>query len=73
MLAIFTGVDIYSVTLIVVAFMGGLGLGSMVGGYLSDRLTNRYRLLLFAFSELTIAAFASNKQVALLRHPLYEV
>ncbi len=58
MLAIFTGVDIYSVTLIVVAFMGGLGLGSMVGGYLSDRLTNRYRLLLFALSELTIAAFA---------------
>ncbi len=58
MLAIFTGVDIYSVTLIVVAFMGGLGLGSMVGGYLSDRLSNRYRLLLFALSELTIAAFA---------------
>lgn len=58
MLAMFSGVDIYSVTIIVAAFMGGLGFGSMVGGYISDRISGRWRILLFALSEFFIGAFA---------------
>ena len=37
-LAIFSGADVYSVTIIVAAFMGGLGIGSVTGGHLADRL-----------------------------------
>lgn len=58
MLAIFSGVDVFSVTIIIAAFMGGLGFGSMAGGYIADRISNRRRLLLFAASELAIGLFA---------------
>ena len=57
LLTLFGGADVYSVTLIVSAFMAGLGLGSMAGGHLADRLSLRGRLLAFAASELAIAAF----------------
>src|SRR5688572_5669201 len=58
MLTFFGGADIYSVTIIVSAFMGGLGFGSLAGGYLADRLDSRRRLVAFAVCELAIAAFA---------------
>src|SRR5688572_11815906 len=57
MLAIFSGADVYSATLIVTAFMGGLGVGNLAGGHLADRLSARRSLLLFAVAELVIAVF----------------
>jgi spermidine synthase len=58
LLTFFSGADVYSVTLIVAAFMGGLGFGSLAGGHLADRLSPRGRFLAFVTSELSIAAFA---------------
>ena len=57
-LTFFGGADIYAVTIIVSAFMGGLGFGSLAGGYLADRLTPRGRLVGFALCELAVAVFA---------------
>ena len=53
-----TGADSHSMTLIVAGFMVGLGLGSLAGGSLADRLDSRRRLLLFAACELAVALFA---------------
>jgi MFS family permease len=50
------GVDIESVTIIVSAFMLGLGLGSLAGGELADRHPRRL-IALFAVIELCTAAF----------------
>jgi spermidine synthase len=58
LLTFFSGADVYSVTIIVAAFMGGLGFGSLAGGHLADRLPPRGRLLAFAFAEAAISAFA---------------
>jgi predicted membrane-bound spermidine synthase len=52
------GTDAPSVALIVTIFMAGLGLGSLVGGQLADRLAPRGRLLAFAAAELAVGAFA---------------
>ena len=57
-LGIFSGVHIYSVTLIVTAFMAGLGLGSLLGGWMGDRYSRRASLGLFALCELGIGLFA---------------
>ena len=56
--ALFTifGVNVESVTVVVSAFMLGLGLGSLLGGWLSQRPAVPL-LLAFAFMELAIAAF----------------
>ena len=37
MLAVFSGADVHSATLIVTAFMGGLGVGNLAGGHCSQR------------------------------------
>jgi spermidine synthase len=58
LLAFFSGADVFSVTLIVSAFMAGLGLGSLAGGHLADRLSLRGRFRAFALAEAAIAAFA---------------
>ncbi len=58
LLAFFGGADVYSVTIIVAAFMAGLGIGSVVGGHAADRLSARGRLLGFAVAEMGIAGFA---------------
>jgi len=50
------GVDIESVTIIVSAFMLGLGLGSLAGGELADRYPHRL-IASFAVIELCTAAF----------------
>jgi predicted membrane-bound spermidine synthase len=50
------GVNIESVTVVVTAFMLGLGLGSLFGGQLSKR-TQWPLLLIFGFVELGIAAY----------------
>ncbi|MBI3050064.1 MAG: fused MFS/spermidine synthase [Acidobacteria bacterium] len=56
-LAIFSGADVYSATVIVAAFMGGLGVGHIAGGHVADRVTRRTSLLLFGGAELAIAVF----------------
>lgn len=50
------GLDILSVTVVVTAFMLGLGLGSLLGGALS-KIWPRAAIPLFAVSELGIGAF----------------
>ena len=57
-LTFFGGADVYSVTIIVSAFMGGLGFGSLAGGHLADRLDVRRCLLAFAACEIAVAVFA---------------
>jgi spermidine synthase len=59
LLTFFGGADVYSVTIIVSAFMGGLGFGSLAGGHLADRLSGRGRLFAFAACELAVALFAA--------------
>jgi predicted membrane-bound spermidine synthase len=58
MLVMFSGADVYSSTLIIAAFMAGLGLGNLTGGHLADRSSRRRNLMLFAGAELAIAAFS---------------
>lgn len=58
-LALHSGVGIYSVAVIVAAFMLGLGAGSHAGGVASARLTPAAALRAFAFIELGIAAFGA--------------
>ncbi len=57
MLAIFSGADVYSATVIVAAFMGGLGVGHMAGGHVADRVSRRGSLLLFGVAELAVGLF----------------
>jgi spermidine synthase len=56
-LVIFSGADAYSSTLIVAAFMAGLGVGYLTGGHIADRVSRATALLLFAAAEAAIAAF----------------
>ena len=58
-LALQSGVGIYSIAMIVAAFMAGLGAGSHLGGRASQRLTPRRALLTFSLVELGIAAFGA--------------
>ena len=58
-LALHTGVGIYSIAVIVASFMAGLGAGSHLGGVLSTRRTPARALRAFAFLELGIAAFGA--------------
>ncbi len=57
-LGIFSGVHIYSITMIVTAFMAGLGIGSLIGGKYADRLSHRAGILAFAVCEACIGLFA---------------
>lgn len=58
MLGLFSGADVYAATIIVSAFMLGMGVGSLVGGYLADKLKPFRCLLWFAAAELLIGLFA---------------
>ena len=58
-LALQTGVGLYSIALIVAAFMVGLGLGSHLGASASTRVPPSRALALFAACELAIAAFGA--------------
>ena len=55
LLELFFGVTMVSVTLIVGAFMAGLGLGSLIGGRLARQVKNT--LLVYGLLELGIALF----------------
>lgn len=58
-LALHSGVGLYSVAMIVALFMAGLGIGSHWGGVLSRRLDQRAALRLFGFIELGIGLFGA--------------
>ena len=51
------GADVYSTTIVVAAFMAGLGLGSLAGGHIADRLTPARNLQVFVAAELAVGAF----------------
>jgi spermidine synthase len=57
-LTLFSGADLFSVTVIVAAFMAGMGFGSLAGGSLADRLQRRGAMAGFAIAELFIGLFA---------------
>ncbi|MFP4322573.1 MAG: fused MFS/spermidine synthase [Anaerolineales bacterium] len=58
MLGLFSGSDVRSVTLITSAFLGGLGVGSLVGSVLADRLSSRGAVFVFGACNLAIGGFA---------------
>ena len=58
MLGIFAGSDTVSAALVVGAFLAGLGLGSILGAKIADRLSPRRALLGFAIAEAGVAGFA---------------
>jgi predicted membrane-bound spermidine synthase len=58
-LALTSGVGIYSIAMIVAAFMAGLGVGSHLGGSLSLRMAPQRALATFAAVELAIGAFGA--------------
>ena len=57
-ISLHAGVDLFSITTVVSAFLAGLGLGSLLGGALADRLGPRRSLLAFAASNAVIGVFA---------------
>jgi predicted membrane-bound spermidine synthase len=58
MLGIFAGSDTVSAALVVGAFLAGLGLGSILGARIADRVSPRTALLGFAACEALVAVFA---------------
>ncbi|MGG5807874.1 fused MFS/spermidine synthase [Falsiroseomonas sp. CW058] len=58
MLGIFAGSDTVSAALVVGAFLAGLGLGSIIGAKVADRLSPYQALIGFALAEAGVAAFA---------------
>ena len=56
-ISIHGGVDLFSSATVVAAFMAGLGLGSLVGGALADRLGPRRSILAFAAANVGIGLF----------------
>lgn len=58
MLGLFSGSDAVSVSIVVSAFLLGLGVGSLVASLIADRMTTKTAVKLFALCELGIAAFA---------------
>jgi spermidine synthase len=59
MLGLFGGADSISAAIVVGAFLAGLGIGSLAGGLVVDRMSRRTALLGFAACELGIALFAA--------------
>lgn len=57
-LVFYTGISSISISLIVSAFMAGLGLGYLAGGHLADRAGKNRPLLLFVLAESGIGLFA---------------
>ena len=57
-ISLHAGVDLFSFTTVIAAFLTGLGLGSLLGGVLADRLGPRRSLVAFAASNAGIGVFA---------------
>jgi spermidine synthase len=62
LLIIFAGGDIQAVTLIVTAFMLGLGIGSLAGGCLADRQSWRRNILTFALLETAVGLWGLSSE-----------
>lgn len=58
MLGLFAGSDAVTAALVVGAFLAGLGLGSLLAGFLADRLAPRRAAWAFIICEVGIALFA---------------
>lgn len=58
MLGLFAGSDAVTAALVVGAFLAGLGLGSLLAGFIADRLAPRSAAWAFIACELGIALFA---------------
>ena len=58
LLGLFAGADTIAASLVVGAFLLGLGIGSLAAGLYADRLSRRAALLAFAICEVGIAVFA---------------
>ncbi len=58
MLGIFAGSDTVSAALVVGAFLAGLGLGSIIGARIADRLSPYRAMIGFALAEAGVAVFA---------------
>jgi hypothetical protein len=65
MLGIFAGSDTVSAALVVGAFLAGLGLGSIIGAKVADRLSPRQAMIGFALAEAGVAGFALVSKVFL--------
>jgi MFS family permease len=57
LLVLSAGGDVVAVTIIVTAFMAGLGIGSLVGGRLADRLSTRANVVVFIQAEIGIGLY----------------
>lgn len=57
-LAFFTGISTVNISLIVSAFMAGLGLGYLLGGFLADKLAQGKHVFYFFLAEIGIGLFA---------------
>ncbi len=55
-LALHTGIGLYSVAMIIAAFLAGLGVGSQLGGVLSTRFGRQGALVAFVGLELAVGA-----------------
>ncbi|MBI4577509.1 MAG: fused MFS/spermidine synthase [Planctomycetes bacterium] len=51
------GMDLYSVTTVIAAFMLGLGIGNLAGGALADRIGARRSIVAYALAEFLIGVF----------------
>lgn len=58
MLGIFAGSDTISAALVVGAFLSGLGIGSIIGAWIADRLRPREALVGFSIAETGVGLFA---------------
>lgn len=58
LLSLFGGADVRSATIVITAFMAGIGLGGLAGGHIADRLSPGRRLVAFAAAELAVGLFA---------------
>ncbi|MCU1497481.1 MAG: spermidine synthase [Acidimicrobiales bacterium] len=58
-IALHAGVDLESSVTVVAAFLGGLGLGTLAGGRLADRLRPPQALLALGASNALVAAFST--------------
>lgn len=70
MLGLFSGTDVRSATIVVATFMAGMGLGSLAGGHVADRVGRSGALFGFAAAEFAICAFALVSR-ALLYNTIY--
>ncbi|MGD8260735.1 MAG: hypothetical protein PVJ22_00135 [Desulfobacterales bacterium] len=57
-LGLIAGPITYSFTIVLVTFIGGLGLDSMIFGYVADRAKDCLRLLLFTQTAAALLALA---------------